>query len=507
MKKYHVVVIGGGNAAYSAALEASEVGADVLVLEKASQNWAGGNSFFTAAAFRAAINSMAEVRTIVDDLDEQLASRTVLPPYPVSAFIEDVRRVTHSRNDPELTEVVASESVDALRWLRRLGHRFELLYSRQAVEVEGKWRFAGGLYLGVRGEGPALVAGHRAAAERRGVETRFDAEVTSVERVAKGDVRFEVVYRTPEGEVRVPTGAVVIASGGFQADPTMRASYLGPGWDLAKVRGTPHNTGDGHRIGLALGAQPAGHWSGAHAVPWEASSRSEHGDREARHLLTKQSYWLGILVNTQGRRFIDEGSDLRAYTYATIGAEILKQPGAVAYQIFDAQTRPLLRQTEYGRAAAGALTAGSITELAEMVGVSAATLNETVEEFNAATEPGEFDPSRRDGLSTTELTPPKSNWALALREPPFHAYPVTCGITFTFGGLRIDRDGAVLGRRGQPIGGLYAAGEIVGGIFYHNYPGGSGLTAGTVFGRRAGRAASAWSQRPASGRQPAGRTY
>lgn len=487
--QYHVVVIGGGNAAYSAALEAAQSGARVLVLEKAPESWAGGNSYFTAAAFRAALSSMEDVREVVDDLDDDLAARTVLPPYPASAFVDDVSRVAHGLNDATLTRVLAEESFDALRWLRALGHRFELLYDRQAVEVGEEWRFAGGLYVGGKGEGPALVARHREAAGEAGVDVRYGTQVTDVIRDAAGD-GFKVVHNSPEGSASVETPAVVVASGGFQADPRMRAGFLGPGWDLARVRGTPYNTGDGHRLAMELGAQPCGHWSGAHAVPWESAAALENGDREARHLLSKQSYWLGILVNSRAQRFIDEGSDLRAYTYAAVGAEILKQPGAVAYQLFDSQVDALLRPTEYGREGAG-VCANSIEELAGKLGLAPAALKATVDEFNAATAQGSFDPSTRDGLSTSGLDPAKSNWALPLSAPPFTCYPVTCGITFTFGGLRINESAAVLDRGGNEIRGLYAAGEVVGGIFYYNYPGGSGLTAGTVFGRRAGRGAAA----------------
>jgi tricarballylate dehydrogenase len=198
---------------------------------------------------------------------------------------------------------------------------------------------------------------------------------------------------------------------------------------------------------------------------------------------------LGIVVNREGHRFVDEGADFRNYTYAKYGAEILHQPGAIAYQLFDSQTEPLLRQDEYTAPGVSRFEADTVGALAERMGVDPGKLEKTVEEFNAAVQPGEFDPSIKDGKRTEGIDPPKSNWAQPLDSPPFYGFAVTCGITFTFGGLRIDEDARVLDRSNNPIPGLHAAGELVGGLFYFNYPGGTGLTSGAVFGRRGGRAA------------------
>jgi len=194
-------------------------------------------------------------------------------------------------------------------------------------------------------------------------------------------------------------------------------------------------------------------------------------------------------VNADGRRFVDEGADYRNYTYAKYGAEVLKQPGAVAFQLFDAKTVPLLRPDEYGAPGATRFQADSVGELAPQLGIEPSRLTQTIDDFNRAVQPGAFDPSAKDRKGTLGIDPPKSNWAVPLDSPPFVCYPVTCGITFTFGGIRVSSDGQVLDRADRPIRGLYAAGELVGGLFYHNYPGGSGLMAGSVFGRRAGSAA------------------
>ncbi|MBO0791428.1 MAG: FAD-dependent tricarballylate dehydrogenase TcuA, partial [Ktedonobacteraceae bacterium] len=315
-----------------------------------------------------------------------------------------------------------------------------------------------------------------------------DAPVVELLRDASGHISG-VVCQGPRGREEIMGRAVVLASGGFEADPRLRAMYLGPNWDIARVRGTPYNTGEVLQMALAAGAQPYGHWSGCHATAWDAAAPPV-GDRELTNLLTKQSYPLGLVVNAEGQRFLDEGADFRNYTYAKYGAEILRQPGAIAYQLFDAKTEPLLRQDEYTAPGVSRFEAGSIGELAQKLGVSVEALEYTVSQFNGAVQAGEFNPAIKDGKKTIGIQPPKSNWAQPLDTPPYYGFAVTCGITFTFGGLRIDMDAQVLDRAGQPIGGLYAAGELVGGLFYHNYPGGSGLMAGSVFGRRAGSGAA-----------------
>jgi tricarballylate dehydrogenase len=264
--------------------------------------------------------------------------------------------------------------------------------------------------------------------------------------------------------------------------------YRGPNWDVARVRGTAYNTGEVLQLALVAGAQPYGHWSGCHAIAWDAGAPPT-GDWTLTNRLSRQGYPFGIVVNRQGRRFLDEGADFRNLTYARYGAEILKQPDTLAYQIFDARTLPLRSPEDYGAPGATRVEAGTIGELAGKLDLSPAALERTVAEFNAAVQPGELNPAVQDGKCTGGIEPPKSNWAQPLDRPPFGAFPVTCGITFTFGGLRVDGAGRVLDPSTRPLRGLYAAGELVGGLFYHNYPGGSGLTAGAVFGRRAGAVA------------------
>ena len=484
---WDVIVAGAGNAGLCAAHAARERGARVLVLEKADEAWSGGNSAFTAGAIRFAHGGLEDVRDIVEQ-DERFAA-TALDPYSAEDFAADLRRVTLGRGDEAMGRLLAGDSADAVRWLRGKGLRFRLMYERQANEVDGRQRFWGGLAVGTVDGGEGLMAQHRAAAARDGIELRHGAAVEDLLRGEDGAFTG-VTVRHADGtreELRAP--AVVLAAGGFESNPQMRAAHLGPNWDVAKVRGTPHNTGEVLRAALAHGAQAYGHWSGCHAIQWDAGAPPT-GDRELTNRYSRQSYPVAIVVNAHGERFIDEGADFRNYTYAKYGAEVLRQPQGIAAQIFDAHTVTMLRTIDYEAPGATRADADTLVELAERLGIDAARLERTVAEFNAAIRPGDFDPTVKDGKRTEGIEPPKSNWALPVEQPPFTAFPVTCGITFTFGGVRVDDGARVLDTAGRPLPGLFAAGELVGGLFFHNYPGGSGLTAGAVYGRRAGYAAA-----------------
>jgi tricarballylate dehydrogenase len=273
-----------------------------------------------------------------------------------------------------------------------------------------------------------------------------------------------------QGERRlIGARSVVLACGGFEANAEWRAEHLGAPWRFAKVRGTRHNTGDGLAMAIAAGARATGQWSGCHAVQWDRSA-PDTGDLRVRHAFQKHSYPFGILVNARGERFVDEGFDFRNYTYARYGRAVLEQPGRFAWQVFDARTTPLLRD-EYEASHATRADATTIEELAHRLdGVDAGRFLATVADYNAAVD--------------------ETNWANRIDRPPFRGYAVTCGITFTYGGLAIDARSRVLDEAGRPIPGLYGAGELVGGLFWDNYPGGAGLMAGAVFGRRAGMGAA-----------------
>jgi tricarballylate dehydrogenase len=272
----------------------------------------------------------------------------------------------------------------------------------------------------------------------------------------------------------------------------MRAAYLGKGWESCRVRGTRHNTGDGIEAALAIGAQAFGGWSSCHAVQWDISA-PPFGDRVVLDNFQKHSYPIGIVVNLKGERFVDEGADYRNHTYAKYGPEVMKQPHRTAVQIFDAKTIAMVRD-EYRIKQVTKFQADSIEELARGLGIDVDGLVGTVRAFNAACQPGDYNPAVLDGKGTVGITPPKSNWALPIDQGPYTGFVVTCGITFTFGGLRIDSQGSVKDTTEDTIPGLFAAGELVGGIFYGNYLGGAGLMSGAVFGRLAGTSAAAYAK-------------
>lgn len=480
-----VVVVGGGNAGFSAAHAAAERGRRVLLLEKGEQAQAGGNSYYTAGAVRIAHDGLAEVADLLDDDPRHAIS--VLPPYPRAKFAADMAAVTEGRNDPALTEVLIAESQDALRWLHGKGLRYRLMYERQAYpDAEGRQVFWGGLAVGSTGGGKGLIEQHTDAAAKAGIEVRYGVRVHDLVRGEGSGVTGVTWSDAAGGSGTVHAESVVLAAGGFQADPALRREHLGEGWQRAKIRGTPLNTGDMLTAAVAAGAATHGDWTTCHSVAWDAWYAENESNRELTNQLTRSGYPLGIVVNTRGERFFDEGSDFRNYTYAKFGAQILAQPDGIAFQIYDATTRPQLRVEEYDMPGASVVVGDTLDEVAAGIGVDAATLKRTVADFNAAidrTVP--LDLAVKDGRAA-RVEPPKSNWAIPLETAPYFAFPVTCGITFTFGGLHADTDARVLDTSGVPIPGLFVCGEMLGGLFSGNYPGGSGLTSGAVFGRRAG---------------------
>lgn len=478
-----VIVVGGGNAGFSAAHAAAERGRSVLVLEKASQELAGGNSFYTAGATRITHKGLDDLRDFIDT-DERHA-RTEVPPYTPEQYIDDMERVTEGRNDSALTRVLVDDSQSAVRWLSSLGMRYRLMYERQAYDrADGSYLFWGGLHVGNTGGGEGLIADHLKIAAKLGETITYDTDVTEL-LVDSGRV-VGVVGTGPDGRREYRAETVVLAAGGFEGNVAMRQKHLGDGWEHAKLRGTPCNTGALIEAGLAVGAGRAGDWTSAHSVQWDAFTPNNESNRELTNRLTRGGYPNGIIVNRQGERFVDEGEDFRNYTYAKFGREILKQPGNVAFQIFDAKTRPLLRKEEYEMPQISEHISDSLEGLAVEAGIDADGLLKTVADFNAHIDDEHpFDPTIKDQRSS-EVQPRKSNWASAIDTGPYYAYPVTCGVTFTFGGLKSDVDGRVVTEDGDVIPGLLVCGEMLGGLFSKNYPGGTGLAAGMVFGRRAG---------------------
>lgn len=488
-----VVVVGAGNAALCAALSARESGADVLVLERAPYAERGGNSAFTAGAMRFAYHGRAEILELVPDLSADLAARTDFGAYPPEQFLDDLARVTENRCDPDLAEILVRDSFAALQWLRAKGVRFLPIYGRQAFEVDGRFTFWGGLTIEASGGGRGLIDYLARACAGNGIAIEYNARATRLSADDRGRVDGVHVRQGGQGgrTTLVRATAVILAAGGFQANAEWRTRYLGPGWDVAKVRGTRFNTGDGIRMALEVGAAPWGQWSGAHAVGWDFNA-PPFGDLSVGDGFQKHSYPWGIMVNADGDRFVDEGADFRNYTYAKYGRVILAQPGQFAWQVFDQKVAGLLRD-EYRIRQVTKATGTTLEELAaRMDGVDPDRFLATVAAYNAAIDTDvPFNPNVKDGRRTRGLAIDKTNWANTLDAGPFEAYQVTCGITFTFGGLRISTGAEVIDDDGRVIPGLYACGELVGGLFYFNYPGGAGLTSGAVFGRIAGQRAGA----------------
>lgn len=482
-----VLVIGAGNAALCAAHAARDAGRSVLVLEAAPRPEAGGNSFFTAGATRIVHEGLESLKDLVEE--DERHPLTEVPPYSKEDYRADLAKVTGGRNDPGMTDLLVDNIAGDIRWLKSKGLRYRLMYERQAYErPDGGYLFWGGLHVGNVDGGEGLVRDHYRAAAESGIEILYEARATGLE-VSDGAVAG-VRYETRGEQHTVHAGSTIIASGGFESSREMRAEHMGPEWRHAITRGTQHNTGTMLQAALDLGADKGGDWTTCHATQWDAEFEDNESNYEVTNRLTRQSYPLGILVNRDGRRFLDEGADFRNLTYAKYGREVLLQPGAVAWQIFDAALRPMLRPQEYEVPGVGEHIAESLDELSELTGIDAAGLKQTVDEFNGSIDTSVgFDPNVKDGRCA-EVEPRKSNWANPIAAPPFYAYPVTCGITFTFGGLKGDGQARVLDTEGRPIPGLYACGEALGGLFSGNYPGGSGLAAGIVFGRIAGRSAA-----------------
>ncbi|MGA2127627.1 MAG: FAD-dependent tricarballylate dehydrogenase TcuA [Xanthobacteraceae bacterium] len=482
-----VVVVGAGNAAFCAALAAAEHGVSVLVLERAPEAEAGGNSRFTAGAMRCVYDGVDDLKALMPDLTDEEIRNTDFGSYTEDKFFDDMGRITEYRADPDLTELLVRRSRETMRWMRQKGVRFAPIYGRQAFKVDGRITFWGGLTVEAWGGGPGLVAALTEAAGLSGITVAYQARGLSL--IAGDDGVTGVRVRHGGRSRDVKAKCVVLAAGGFEANAEWRTRYLGPGWDLAKVRGSRFNTGDGIRMALDAGALPTGNWSGCHAVGWDRNA-PEFGDLSVGDNFQKHSYPWGIMINALGERFVDEGADFRNYTYAKYGRVILSQPGQFAWQVFDGKVLHLLRD-EYRIKRVTKARADTLEELvAKLDDVAPVRALATIRAYNAAVQTEvPFDPNVKDGRGTSGLAIPKSNWANTIDEPPFEAYAVTCGVTFTFGGVKIDTDARVIDTEGAVIPGLYAAGEMVGGLFYFNYPGGTGLTAGSVLGKIAGASA------------------
>ncbi|MEL6953035.1 MAG: FAD-dependent tricarballylate dehydrogenase TcuA [Pseudomonadota bacterium] len=484
-----VIVVGSGNAALCAGIAALEGGAKVTMLEKAGEDLAGGNTKYTAGAMRFAYDGTADLIPLLSDQSDARLERTDFGSYTATKFGEDLLGFNGGRPlSPEQTRLI-DQSLPTLQWLATHGVTFEPIWKRQSFEKDRKIIFWGGLTLAAENEGVGLFEMERDAFLRQGGEIRYNAAVTGL--VLEGDR----VTGVRVGEEEIRADAVILGCGGFEASEDLREAWMGGNWRKAKVRGTPMNTGDGLQMAHGIGAKAHGLYGGCHATPMDLHMADYGGlglPPAERKNYRKICYFLGVMMNAEGKRFVDEGRDFRNYTYAQFGRAVLEQPGSFAWQVFDAKVEPLLYD-EYRFHDAHFVEADSLEALCELLeGIEPGAALATLTEFNDAVDPDTpFDPTIKDGKAARGLAVPRSNWAQVLDTPPFRAYPVTGGITFTYGGVQVSDRGAVLREDETEIDGLYACGEMVGGVFFEGYPGGSGLTSGAVFGRLAGTNAAA----------------
>ena len=453
---YDVAVVGGGNAALCAAISARRAGARVVVLERAPRDFRGGNSRHTRN-FRCLHTTPGQYLTGTYTADE---------------FLSDLRSVNGGPIDESLARIAIEQSATCPQWMAREGVRFQ-------AALHGTLQL-GRTNLFFLGGGKALMNTYYASAERLGIDTFYEADVVDL-RIAKG--RFESVDVQIGGRRRtMRAGSAVIASGGFEANLDWLREAWGDIADNFIIRGTPYNTGVPLKRMLEAGAQPIGDPRECHAIAVDARAPKFDGGIVTR----LDCIPFGIVVNSEGHRFYDEGEDVWPKRYAIWGKLIARQPAQIAYSIVDAKTADTFMPSVFPP-----IVANSIGELARLLTLEPATLEATVETFNRAVRPGTLNPSALDDCRTEGLTPNKTHWAQRLDTPPYWAYPLRPGITFTYLGLKVDAHTRVLMSDGQPAANVYAAGEVMAGnILLKGYLAGFGMTIGTVFGRIAGEEAA-----------------
>jgi tricarballylate dehydrogenase len=455
-ERYDVLVVGGGNAGLTAALTARRLGARVVVLDCAPRQLRGGNSRHTR-----------NLRCAHD-----VPTETLTETYTEEELLEDLRRVNDGETDEALAALVAARSAECVPWMAGVGARFQTSLRGTLHLARTNAFFLGG--------GTALMNSYYAAAERLGIDVRYDAAVTGV--TLRDGAFHSATVRAGSAASELRARAVVLAAGGFEANLEWLEQAWGPAARNFLIRGTPYNTGTVLKLMLDAGAAPIGDARECHAVAIDGRAPKFDGGIVTR----LDCVPLGIVVNAHAERFYDEGEDFWPKRYAIWGKLVARQPGQIAYSLIDAKVRDRFMPSVYPP-----IEAGSVRELAGKVGLPAERLEATVAAFNRAVQPGTFDHTSLDDCRTAALAPAKSHWAQRLDTPPYAAYPLRPGITFTYLGVRVDSNACVLASNGTPFANVYAAGEIMAGnVLRKGYIAGIGMTIGTVFGRIAGESAA-----------------
>jgi tricarballylate dehydrogenase len=455
-RKYDVLVIGGGNAALCAAIAARRGGASVLVLEAAPKFYRGGNTRHTRN-MRCAHDAATDILT---------------GPYTEEEFWEDLQRVTGGQTDEELARMMIRESKDMLNWIVEQGVRWQPSLGGTLSLGRTNSFFLGG--------GRAMLNALYLTAEQLGIDVLYDAEVLELE-IADG-MFLSAALKQGDGRIHVRASAMVAAAGGFEANIEWLKQYWGDAADNFLIRGTPYNRGSILKMLLANGVQEIGDPTQCHAVAIDARAPKFDGGIITRH----DSVVFGIVVNKHAARFYDEGEDIWPKRYAIWGRLVAAQPDQIAYIIFDSSVVTSFMPTLFPP-----IAGGTVAELAAKLNLDAVALEKTVSDFNAAVQPGTFDHTILDDCRTEGITPAKTHWARKIEAPPYLAYPVRPGITFTYLGTRVNRQSRILMKDGKPSANMFAAGEIMAGnVLGKGYAAGIGMTIGSVFGRIAGREAA-----------------
>ncbi len=460
-RRYDVVIVGGGNAALCASIEARRLGATVLILEAAPEAFRGGNSRHTR-----------NVRYMHDGESNYLTGV-----YSEEEFYGDLLQVTGGKTNEALARLTIRESADLGVWMTENGIRWQGPLRGTLQLSRTNAFFLGG--------GKALVNTYYETARKLGIEAAYDSEVCDI--VGADDVSWAVSVEHDGRREAIDATAIVLASGGFEANLDWLAEYWGAAAQNFAIRGTRFNRGGPLRTLLDQGAQAVGDPREYHAIAVDARGPQFDGGIVTR----LDSIPFGIVVNKEGQRFSDEGSDFWPKRYASWGGLIARQPEQVAYSIVDAK-----KMRDFMPSLFPPIRSDSVRELASTLKLDPEVLEGTVADFNAAVRAGTYDPTALDDCRTEGLEPAKSHWALPLDEPPFFAYPLRPGITFTYHGLKVSERAQVLGGDEEALTGVFAAGEIMAGnILGQGYLAGFGMTIGTVFGRIAGREAAKHARR------------